>query len=62
MYTEIVTTITTKIDLDEMAPEHHVDISASDELPTQLIYAAVEGACRATINSIAKQGDDEESA
>lgn len=53
MFTEIVTTITTKIDLASMEPVHEVDIAASDELPTELIYAAVAGGCKATLNSLA---------
>ncbi|GAB2734575.1 hypothetical protein [Nocardioides pakistanensis] len=53
MHTTVTTTITTRIDLDTFEPEHSVQIEAEDALPQQVIYAAVEGACKATLNSIA---------
>lgn len=52
MHTTITTTITTRIDLDTFTPDHSVSIEAEDELPEQVIYAAVQGACKATLNSI----------
>ena len=52
MHSRIVTTITTDIDLDTFTPDHKVSIEAGDELPAQVIYAAVAGACKATLNSL----------
>lgn len=56
MYVTVTTTITTEIDIDTLTPKHSVEIDASDELPTQVIYAAVQGACKATLNTIRDQG------
>ena len=51
MHSEIITTITTRIDLDTMTPTTSVHVECEDELPHSLIYAAVEGACK----GVAKQ-------
>lgn len=56
MFVTVTTTITTQIDLDTFEPTHSVEIEASDDLPTQVIYAAVQGACNATLNSVAGRG------
>lgn len=58
MFLEIVTTITSRMDLSgEMSVSHKVDIDAEDAegLPTDAIYALVVGGCNATINSIKKE-------
>lgn len=58
MQVEIVTTITTKIDLDTFTPDHSVDVDArglASGLPTDAIYAAVVGGCKATIKTIEEQ-------
>lgn len=52
MHTTITTTITTRINLDTLEPDHSVSIEAEDALPEQVIYAAVIGACKATLNSL----------
>lgn len=52
MITRVVTTITTDIDMETFTPNHTVDIEAMDELPEQVIYAAVAGACRAVLKSV----------
>ena len=61
MRSQITTTITTTIDLETFSPEHKVEIDAEDDLPREVIMAAVQGACRATLNTIVKQrgGGDE---
>lgn len=56
MHTEIITTITTRIDLDSMTPTTSVKVDCEDDLPRPLIYAAVEGACRAAADQAAREG------
>lgn len=46
MHSEIVTTITTRIDLDTLKPTTSVHVDCEDELPQSVIFAAVAGACR----------------
>lgn len=47
MHSEIVTTITTRIDLDTFTPMTSMQVDCEDDLPRSVIYAAVSGACRA---------------
>lgn len=64
MFTKITTTITTTIDLDSFKPDHSVVIEPEDGdlLPNEVIYAAVRGALKATLNSIpgADNGDEDD--
>lgn len=57
MKSQIVTTITTLIDLETFDTKHSVSIEAEDPLPMDVVKAAVEGACKSTISSLHK--DDE---
>jgi len=52
VHTKVTTQITTLIDIDTFSPEHSVHIEAEDALPNPVIYAAVEGACRAVLVNI----------
>lgn len=47
MHSEIITTITTRIDLDTLTPTTSVQVDCEDDLPRSVIYAAVSGACHA---------------
>lgn len=51
MKIQIVTTITTLIDLDTFEPQHAVEVNAEDAagLPMSAIYAAVSGGCRSAM-------------
>lgn len=60
MHTTITTVITTRINLDTFKPEHSVSIEPEDDgLPVEVIYAAVKGACKATLNSLPGTRDPE---
>ena len=52
MYAKVTTTITSEIDLDTFEINHSVQIGCDDELPKQVILAAVVGACNSTVNTI----------
>lgn len=61
MYAKITTTITTEIDLDTFKPNHSVSIeSETAGLPKELIYAAVAGACKATLKTVGDPTDEPE--
>lgn len=55
MHTTIVTTITTRVDVDSFQPSHDVEVAAEDVLPNDVIGAAVVGGCKAVIASLHKQ-------
>jgi hypothetical protein len=52
MFSEITTTITTKIDLDTFEPSHTVEIAHGDELPEQIVLAAAAGGCKSSARTI----------
>lgn len=57
MKVQIVTTITTLIDLDTMTPDHAVAIDAEDAegFPPSAIYAAVAGGCKAALKAVERK-------
>lgn len=55
MFTVVTTTIKTTINIDTFEPEHEVSIETDGVLPTQVIYAAVEGACKATLKTVTER-------
>ena len=50
MHTEIITVITTRIDLDTFTPTTSVAVECEDPLPHDVIYTAVAASCRAAAN------------
>lgn len=55
MFVEVVTTITTKVNIDTMRVEgHDVDVSVEEGVPPQLAYAAAGGGCRAALLACAE--------
>lgn len=54
MKAQIVTTITTLVDISTFDTEHTVDITCEDELPRQMILAAVEGGVKSTLRTLQK--------
>lgn len=60
MYIEIITTITSKVPVNNDglgAPEHSVDIEAEDELPADAIYAVVYGGCQSASKGLLSVSD-----
>ena len=55
MLAKITTTITTYVDIETFEPKHEVDIDAEGGLPRQVVVAAVEGALKSTLNTLAKE-------
>lgn len=56
MFVEVVTTITTKVNIDTMRVEgHSVDVNADEGMPSTLAYAAAGGGCRAALLGCAEQ-------
>lgn len=62
MKAQIVTTITTYVDIETLKPSHEVDIACADPLPRQVVMAAVEGGLRATLVQIGRETADDEDA
>lgn len=60
MKIRIITTITTLVDLETFTPEHTMEIDAGDSsgLPLNAVYAAVEGGCKAALNSVRRARDE----
>lgn len=52
MHTSITTTLTNRLDLDTFTPNVHVDINVEDDLPMDLVYAAVVGSLKATLGTL----------
>jgi hypothetical protein len=48
----IKTIITTDIDIETFDPSHSTSIEAEDELPEEVVAAAVYGGCKATMRSL----------
>lgn len=55
MKAKITTTITTWIDMDSFVPSHDVDINTEDELPKELVVAAVYGGIKAAKRTLENQ-------
>ena len=52
MFTEIVTTITTKVDITTFEASHEVDIAHDGPLPQQAVVAAALGGVRSAEKSL----------
>jgi hypothetical protein len=55
MRSRIVSTITSDVDLETFTPKHSVDIEAEDELPEEVVAAAVYGACQSTMKGLVER-------
>jgi len=56
MKLEVVTTITTLIDVDTLTPEHSVDITAEAGVPESMARATALGAAKTLIASLEGTG------
>lgn len=52
MKMQVVTTITTLIDIDTFETQHATEIDAEPGVPESIARAAAIGACRATLNTL----------
>lgn len=59
MYTEIKTTITTRIDITTFKPDHDMDIEHEGVLPNDAVYAAVQGALKSALHTLEKRAEPE---
>ncbi|MGO2188221.1 MAG: hypothetical protein ACTH4Y_08245 [Microbacterium gubbeenense] len=55
---EVKTTITTRIDIDTLVPEHSVEIEGEAGVPEQVARAAAIGGCRAALVSLGVEKGD----
>lgn len=66
MFIEVITTVTSKVDLETMTPQHDVVVSSDDPIPSSVAMAMALNGCRAAVNSLEEQsglgvtGDEEE--
>jgi hypothetical protein len=62
MFVEVITTITTKIDMETFEPEHSVEVACEDGVPESFALAAALGGAKSTVLTLeAKTGLTEES-
>lgn len=55
MKMQVVTTITTLVDIDTLETTHSVDIFPDDGIPESVAKAVAVGACRSTLRALGEE-------